>query len=93
MSKFTLASNEDLYKYLVWLGDRFKAKGKPDTASEILMTTNFAIGSQTEFLGEARKLLISLSGELDAVLTKAEQIDLEQVVNQINMAFGKIGGG
>ena len=92
MSHFHLQSNDDLYNYLLRLGNALRQRGHTDTADEIMAVSQFALGSPSEFLDEADKLLRSVHTSLPDVLTASERDDLAEVVKQIGHAFRRVGG-
>lgn len=92
MSDFQLHSNDDLHQYLLWLSNEFRQKGYADTADEIAAVSQFALGSPSEFLDEADKLLRSVHASSHGVLTETERDDLVEAIKQIDNAFRRVGG-
>jgi hypothetical protein len=92
MSQFQLHSNDDLQQYLLRLSNEFRQRGYADTANEIMAVSQFALGSPSEFLDEADKLLRSVHASSHDVLTKTERSDLVEAIKHIDTAFRRIGG-
>lgn len=92
MRHFQLHSNDDLHQYLLWLSNEFRQRGYADTANEITAVSQFALGSPSEFLGEADTLLRSVHVSSDGVLTETERDDLVEAIKQIDNAFRRVGG-
>ena len=87
-----LKSNRELFGYLVALSDHLQSKGESELARIIKTASRFASGSQTEFLFAAEAALTRVRA------SRAEALDQEQiaaitgVLQQIQVAFIKVGG-
>jgi len=82
-----------LYEYLVRLSGELTSLGELDLAEKVRFASRFASGSPSEFLGEARLALTLVSDHCALKLTEKEIIEIKSVIQQINVAFMKIGGG
>jgi hypothetical protein len=82
-----LASNTELYEYLLSLGNLLADRGSQHLADLVRFAARQAAGLSTEFLGESR---ISLRGVLDAengVLHADERDEVLSVVSQIEFVL------
>jgi len=92
MNRLQLKSNDELYRYLVSLVGELKQTGKAETSNEVMLASQFALGSPSEFLHEAMIALTSVQAKCKDILTETQLADLESVIEQINAAFQRIGG-
>ncbi len=92
MNRLELKNNDDLYRYLVSLGDELKQRGKSEASSEVTLASQFAFGSPSEFFHEAMNALTSVQTTCKDVLTEPQLADLESVIEHIRKAFERIGG-
>ncbi len=61
-------------------------------AKEVEQATKYASGSASEFLNEADTVLHKILSVDTCILTDAERADLISIINQIRIAFNKVGG-
>jgi hypothetical protein len=92
MKHLQLNNNDDLYRYLVSLADELRKHDKTEASGRLTLASQFAFGSASEFLDEALAALTSVHSECKDALTEVEWADLESVIQQIRIAFQRIGG-
>jgi hypothetical protein len=84
-----LASNKELYEYLLTLSATLKSR-KCERLSQLLTSASgHAAGMSTEFLGESRIALREVSREQDSALTREEQGHLLEVLAQLDAALDR----
>lgn len=91
MNSKNLLSNQELFQYLVALGNRLKASNQLGLADAVLTASRFASGSASEFMHEAQLALIEVAKSRLVPLTAEERSEIESVIAQIREAFRKIG--
>jgi hypothetical protein len=82
-----LASNQDLYQYLLDLSDKLKGRGATQSGELLLGASRKAAGMSTEFLGESRIALREVLREDRGSLNETERSDLSDVLQQLDAAF------
>lgn len=92
MNPRNLQNNNELLDYLVWLSAELKSKDQPEAAEAVCIASRFAIGSPSEFFHEALESLKQVRTKCASVLNPSQLADLTSVVEQIEVAFRKIGG-
>jgi hypothetical protein len=92
MNPRQLQSNDDLFHYLVELSEQLRAGGQADLAEEVRFASDFVSGSPTEFFHEAERALRRVKAKGGSTLSEGELADATNVIQQIQIAFMKIGG-
>lgn len=92
MNPRALQNNEDLFEYLVQLGESLQAHKRSSLAENVNQASRFASGSASEFMHEAQLALTLVKENQPEYLSVDEMKDLEGVIAQIREAFQKIGG-
>ena len=92
MNPRSLQNNEEVFEYLVQLGDNLQKYDHHELAEKVTHASRFVSGSASEFLHEAQLVLQQIANESDTGLSHSEMGDLKAVLTQINEAFLKIGG-
>ncbi|MES2996027.1 MAG: hypothetical protein V4733_04370 [Verrucomicrobiota bacterium] len=92
MNPRTLRNNEELFEYLVQLGESLQVHQKSELAEIVNQASRFASGSASEFMHEAQAALELVKKDQPEYLSIDEIKDLEGVITQIREAFQKIGG-
>ena len=92
MNRLQLQNDDDLFKYLVRLSGELKSKGELQLAEEVRVASRFASGSPSEFLHEAQTALKKVTANCASVQSKAQLADATSVIEQIEIAFKKVGG-
>jgi hypothetical protein len=87
-----LRSNQELFSYLVELGDHLQGKGESELAGAVKIASRFASGSQTEFLAEAQSALRKVRTSNSSALSPEQISEVVGILQQIQVAFIKIGG-
>lgn len=87
-----LASNAELYSFLQQLSDRLRSIGELSAAEDILLSSRFVSGSQSEFLHEARHALAQVRLHGSTKLDVDEIQMLSSVIDQLDTAFRDVGG-
>jgi hypothetical protein len=87
-----LKNNEELYRYLLSLADELKHLGKSHASFAVALASQFASGSPSEFLHEAMTALTSVQADCKEILTETQLANLKSVIEQIKVAFQRIGG-
>lgn len=92
MNPSQLNSNDDLYRYLVSLGNELIQKGASEIPDKLMAASQFAFGSPSEFLHEAMSALTLVDTNCQDILTQPQLAELESVIGEIKKAFDRIGG-
>jgi len=87
-----LQNNDELLDYLAWLSKELKAKGKSEIADEVNLASRFSVGSPSEFLHETQQVLRKVRATCSPELTLTQLGDVASVIEQIEVAFKKVGG-
>jgi len=82
-----LASNQELYDYLVSLGGVLAQRGADQLAEKVRTATRHAAGLSAEFLGESGIALRNVLDSAEDVLNFDELDELRGVISQIEAAF------
>jgi hypothetical protein len=87
----TLASNGELYEYLLGLAKTLQERQAQKLAEAVAHASRTAVGNSTEFLGESRIALRRVIKEERRLLTAQERADAKNVLSQIDGAleFGR----
>lgn len=83
------SSNEDLYKYLLYLISILNERGRGDLGEKIDFARKQAASSATEFLGESRIALKEVLQKSEKSLNEQEKDDLASAIVQISDALGR----
>jgi hypothetical protein len=86
-----LASNRELYEYLLSLSSILKSRGSEELSHLVREASRFAAGMSTEFLGESRIALRQVVNDAD-ILRQEEQADLLDVIDQLDIALDRRKG-
>ncbi|MDP3848896.1 MAG: hypothetical protein Q8Q59_00205 [Luteolibacter sp.] len=92
MNPRALQNNEDLFEYLVQLGESLQIHKKSALAEIVNQASRFASGSASEFMHEAQVALDLVKKDRPEYLSADEMKYLNDVIAQIQEAFQKIGG-
>ena len=92
MSSHQLQNNSELYDYLLRLSGELKSKGQIEAAEEVQVASRFAAGSSSEFFAEAQKALTQVKAQCGSVLNSSQLMSITSAIEQIEVAFEKIGG-
>jgi hypothetical protein len=84
-----LASNSELYEYLLGLEGTLRRHGSVDLADAVASASRQASGLSTEFLGEARITLRRVSTQVQGVLSEQDRRDLLDVLGQLDAALDR----
>ena len=83
-----LASNNELYEYLVFLSDKLKKRNSHNLSEAVFSASRYVAGMSTEFLGESRIALRRVLKD-ESVLAVQEREELSNIVKQIDDAFDR----
>ncbi len=92
MNAKEICNNEDLFNYLVLIGNKLKACNHESLGEEVIMASQFAIGSASEFLHEAQIVLMKIEKIRPNALSSEELQDIQIVIKKIKVSFRNIGG-
>lgn len=87
-----LKNNDELYRYLLSLADELKHLGKSHASFGAALASQYAFGSPSECLHEAMRALASIQADCKDVLTETQLASLESVIEQLRVAFQRVGG-
>ncbi|MFZ0609472.1 MAG: hypothetical protein WAM75_17545 [Xanthobacteraceae bacterium] len=82
-----LASNTDLYEYLLALGNLLADRGSQQLAEGVRFAARQGTGLSTEFLGESLIALRRVSVEENGILRSHEQDKLRGIISQVEFAL------
>ena len=83
-----LASNRELYDYLLFLAAELRKRKFDELSDAVTRASRHAASfPATEFLGESRIALRRVLKEEDGILTVLERSDLSDVIQQLDDAF------
>jgi hypothetical protein len=85
------SSNEDLYKYLLYLISILNERDRGDLSEIIEFASTQAESSAAEFLGESRIALKEVLLKSGSILNEKEKIDLTGALAQIRNALERHG--
>jgi hypothetical protein len=92
MNPRSLQNNRELFEYLVWLSEELRSKGRTDVAEAVRIASRFLSGSASEFLHESQGALEHARDNCASQLTPSQLADIVSVIEQIEVAFKKVGG-
>lgn len=84
-----LASNQDLYDYLIRLARELKGRGAVELSDIAIGAGRQAASMSAEFLGESRIALRRILLEGKSALDASEQADIEDVLRQLTAAINR----
>jgi hypothetical protein len=87
-----LQNNQELFNYLTVLSDHLRSRGQTELANVVRTASQFAFGSQSEFLSEAQDALKKVRSSNSNVLDQEQSSKITDIINQIQVAFIKVGG-
>ena len=87
-----LRTNQELFSYLVELGDHLQAKGESELAGVVRMASSYSSSSPTELLGEAQAALRKVRASRTPALDHEQISEVVSALQQIEVAFIKVGG-
>jgi hypothetical protein len=82
-----LASNADLYEYLLSLRDLLASRGSQQLAESVRLAAEQAAGLSTEFLGESRFALRAILDTEKGLLRSHERDELLGMIGQVEFAL------
>jgi hypothetical protein len=92
MKSRQLQSNDDLSNFLCRLGGELRSLGELDLANAVERASRFASGSASEFLHEAQEALREVRRKQLTSLNEVQNKEIISAVQQIEVAFLKVGG-
>jgi hypothetical protein len=92
MTSRLLQNNNELLQYLLQLSEELQSKGALALAEELKFASRFASGSPSEFLDEAQQALRKVRANCECALDETQLKAISSVINQIEVAFIKVGG-
>lgn len=84
-----LASNRELYEYLVRLAEELKSTQLDELSEAVLVASRHAAGLSTEFLGESRIALQRVLNEENGALTSQQRSDVSDALTVLHRAFDR----
>jgi hypothetical protein len=84
-----LSSNQDLYNYLLRLGQGLKARGAIELSDIAMGASRQAASMSAEFLGESRIALRRILSEGKTILEPSEEADIEDALRQLTAAINR----
>jgi hypothetical protein len=84
-----LASNKELYEYLLTLSSRLKSEGDERLSQLVALASRHAAGMSTEFLGESRIALREVVAKPNNALSEKEYAQVLNVLEQLDDALDR----
>lgn len=84
-----LASNQDLYEYLLQLLADLRSAGADGLADSVAFAASQAPSASTEFLGESRIALRKVLDQEGGALGRQERTQLLNVIEQLNQVLDR----
>jgi hypothetical protein len=83
---------DGFYVYLNELSDELKNRDKWDLGEELFQANLFCGGSSSEWLHEVQVVLKKIRNDCTSVLSASELSDVSTAIDQVDLAFKKVGG-